>query len=219
MTIHQNIRKIRLEKGLTQKQVAEACGTVDATIRAYELGKANPKPATVAKIAKALGVSTVELYGADESISIHQLLNDADIVSAIYQSRFGDEIDEDTMYKRRLLVAFDKLNQEGQEEGIKRIEEMALIPTFQLAPTERTEADVIVGLTEEERTEFRWAYASLKEALLEKELMDKNKYHQSEAALANARWSNEKIMEDRKDILIKILIAAVERIKTPDSDD
>ena len=58
MTIGENIRRIRIEKGMTQKQVAEACGTVDAAIRTYELGKANPKPVTVAKIAKALGVST-----------------------------------------------------------------------------------------------------------------------------------------------------------------
>lgn len=32
MTVHENIRRIRLEKHMTQEQVAKACGTVSATM-------------------------------------------------------------------------------------------------------------------------------------------------------------------------------------------
>lgn len=61
MTVGQNIRAIRKERGLTQNQLGELCGIKEANIRKYELGKANPKIETIEKIAKALGVSIVRL--------------------------------------------------------------------------------------------------------------------------------------------------------------
>lgn len=61
MTIGERIKKIRLEKGMTQKEVAEKCGLFDSAIRRYESGRQNPKIGTVEKIANALGVETSEL--------------------------------------------------------------------------------------------------------------------------------------------------------------
>lgn len=61
MTVGQNIKAIRKERGLTQKELGEACGIDEANIRKYELGKANPKIETVEKIAKALGVPIVRI--------------------------------------------------------------------------------------------------------------------------------------------------------------
>lgn len=61
MTIGERIKKIRLEKGLTQKQLAEKCGLFDSTIRKYESGRQNPKIETVEKIANALGISISQL--------------------------------------------------------------------------------------------------------------------------------------------------------------
>ncbi len=57
MTVGENIRRIRKEKGLTQKQLGELCNPqiAEANIRKYELGKANPKIETIDKIASALG--------------------------------------------------------------------------------------------------------------------------------------------------------------------
>lgn len=132
MSIGENIRKIRIEKGLTQKQVADSCGVIDSTIRTYERGKANPKPATVAKIAKALNVSVAELYGVDWMPGIET--PDQEANSALYQSFLlgeNDVLPIDEPIKARLLVAFGKLNKDGQMEAIKRIEEMTLIPAYQ----------------------------------------------------------------------------------------
>lgn len=63
MTVGENIRRIRKEKGLTQKQLGELCNPqiAEANIRKYELGKANPKIETVDKIASALGVNIVDI--------------------------------------------------------------------------------------------------------------------------------------------------------------
>ena len=53
MNIGERIRKIRIEKGMTQKEIAEKCGINDANIRKYESGRQNPKIDTIEKIAKA----------------------------------------------------------------------------------------------------------------------------------------------------------------------
>lgn len=65
MTIGENIRNIRKEKGLTQKQLGERCQINEVQIRQYELGKANPKIETVQKIAAALEVDSYSLYSFD----------------------------------------------------------------------------------------------------------------------------------------------------------
>lgn len=61
MTIGENIKRIRKEKGLTQKRLGELSGMNEVQIRQYELGKANPKIETVDKIAAALGVNIVDI--------------------------------------------------------------------------------------------------------------------------------------------------------------
>ena len=136
MAICDNMKAIRRKKGMTQKQVAEACGLADSTIRTYELGNANPKPATVAKIAKALGVSAAELYGVDWMPGISVTL-DQEANSALYQSLLSgvDPFPIDNPSTARLLVAFDRLNDDGQMEAIRRTEELAQIPAYQALPT------------------------------------------------------------------------------------
>lgn len=56
MTVGENIKRIRKEKGLTQKQLGSLCHMADSAIRRYELGKAQPKLKTIHKIAGGLGV-------------------------------------------------------------------------------------------------------------------------------------------------------------------
>lgn len=65
MTVGERIRVARKAKGLTQKQLGEACGIAEPTIRRYELGKLNPKYETLQKIAKPLGISVSKLYGVE----------------------------------------------------------------------------------------------------------------------------------------------------------
>ena len=63
MTIGENIRSIRQEKGITQKKLGELCKIAEPTIRKYEVGSLNPKIETVEKIASALGISIFQLMG------------------------------------------------------------------------------------------------------------------------------------------------------------
>lgn len=63
MTVGENIKRIRKEKGLTQKKLGELCEPKinEVQIRQYELGKAKPKIETVDRIASALGVRVIDL--------------------------------------------------------------------------------------------------------------------------------------------------------------
>lgn len=63
MTVGENIKRIRKQKGLTQKKLGELCEPKinEVQIRQYELGRANPKIETIDRIASALGVKIVDL--------------------------------------------------------------------------------------------------------------------------------------------------------------
>ena len=65
MDISDNIRRIRKEKGLTQKKLGELCKIAEPTIRRYEAGTLKPKLETIEKIASALGVGASALMGVE----------------------------------------------------------------------------------------------------------------------------------------------------------
>lgn len=61
MTVGENIRKLRQEKGLTIKQLGELCNISEPNMGNYERGLRNPKLETIKKIAAALGVDASEI--------------------------------------------------------------------------------------------------------------------------------------------------------------
>lgn len=198
MTIGENIRRIRLEKGLTQKQVAQACGTADAYIRAYESGRYNPKPATVAKIAKALGVTPAELYGRGGDGEL-----DPYTEFAIYQAENGGEVDETAVNMQQLLTTAVELSHKGQEILVNLAKELTFVPA--LGPPQ-TVADVLGGLSGEEQSEILRAYQALQRAELEKRMMD-----ESGRKTPGAIHSNTKIINDRKNDILEVILAALDR--------
>lgn len=64
-TIGANIRQIRNEKGLTQKQVAEKANIPHTTYSNYENGNRNPNESQIEKISQALGVSSEYLHAVE----------------------------------------------------------------------------------------------------------------------------------------------------------
>ncbi len=56
MTVAENIRRLRKEKGLTQKQLGKLCSPpiAESAIRQYELGLRNPKLENLRRISEAL---------------------------------------------------------------------------------------------------------------------------------------------------------------------
>jgi len=56
-----NLKRIRTKKAISQGDIARALGVSRGFISTIENGKTNPTLATIAKLAKAIGVSIDEL--------------------------------------------------------------------------------------------------------------------------------------------------------------
>jgi transcriptional regulator with XRE-family HTH domain len=59
--VAQNVKRIRLEKGLTQEQFSEISGFSQQYVSGLETGRRNPTVVTLYELASALGVSHLEL--------------------------------------------------------------------------------------------------------------------------------------------------------------
>ena len=90
----QRLKKLRTERGLSTRALAEEVGTSNATISRYETGKRDPNLIIVHNIAKYFGVSIEYLYGEDIEI----------------------ELD-----KKQLNEIFDELSDESKKDVIKYI--------------------------------------------------------------------------------------------------
>lgn len=56
-SIGRRIASLRLERGLTQTQLAQSIGSIQAVISSYEVGRVRPHADVLAKLAEALGVT------------------------------------------------------------------------------------------------------------------------------------------------------------------
>ena len=59
--VGQNVRRVRLKKGLTQEELSDRSGFTQQYLSGLENGRRNPTVVTVFELAEALGVSHLEL--------------------------------------------------------------------------------------------------------------------------------------------------------------
>ena len=57
----ENLKRIRMEKGITQGDIVRKLGISRSFVSNIENGKTNPTLSTISKLAKALGIPTNEL--------------------------------------------------------------------------------------------------------------------------------------------------------------
>lgn len=151
MDIGGKIKEMRNAAGLTQSQLAQLSGVAPITIRQYETGKRQPRIEQLQKIAKALKVSVAVFlpeklerkYLEYENIA-HDIKRDM-IDSAVdyeeYESARKTKISDiqiglilgENRRKRleKINASFDKLNDDGQQKAVERVEELAEIPRYQ----------------------------------------------------------------------------------------
>ena len=65
-----NIKAVRLKRGMSQQELADAIGVTKSTISKYEKGQREPKYNVLRGIAAALGVNWTDLVPADEQCEI-----------------------------------------------------------------------------------------------------------------------------------------------------
>ena len=61
MSFSENLKRIRLEKGLTQQYLADALGVTRSAVAAYESGRIEPSIEKLLILSSSLGVSLDEL--------------------------------------------------------------------------------------------------------------------------------------------------------------
>jgi len=66
MGFSKRLKEIRLDKGITQVQLASKLGVTDAAIRGWENGGKEPSYETLCKIAKIFDVTVGQLLGVEE---------------------------------------------------------------------------------------------------------------------------------------------------------
>lgn len=89
MTIGEKIKCFRTMKNMTQKSLGEIAGIGEATIRKYELGIRNPKPAQLKKIALALDIGENFLLDIPFSSLDIATVGDAMALLLLLENRLG----------------------------------------------------------------------------------------------------------------------------------
>lgn len=111
-----NIKRIRIEKELTQKKLGELCGIDEANLRKYENGRLKPSLNTIRRIAASLDVSLSDIIDDWSNYSPEEYSKDLED---------GTSLDE-----LGLLQDYRILNDNGKGEARKRVNELTEIPKY-----------------------------------------------------------------------------------------
>lgn len=118
MNIGEKIKKYRNEKGITQKELAQKIGVTPPTLASWESGKRTPKFETVKRIAKGLGVGSLQLYG--DSIP-------NDVIKEI-KKEWALSV---SSYKEKTLLSnFNSVNEDGQQKIVDYSSDIADNPKY-----------------------------------------------------------------------------------------
>ena len=117
------IRTIRKEQGLSQIELAQKAGIAVNSVRLYESGKREPKIGSLRRIAQALGV---DVYA----------LADFDTASLLLEGSMNAKLERLSPKEKALIIAFDQLNDAGQDKVIERAEELLELPKYKNAPSD-----------------------------------------------------------------------------------
>lgn len=145
------IRELRKAAGLTQEQLSARLNVKRATLARYEAGTIDPPTSQLQAIASALGVSVGRLLGQEtERIIIPGRLKIVEIddpESGFFRYDIEAADDEALNYGYQILgragasvqthspqalvlAAMEKLNNDGQQKAVERVEELTEIPRY-----------------------------------------------------------------------------------------
>lgn len=132
MKIGERIRSLRTKNNFTQKELAKLVGLKPITIQSYELDKRTPNLKTLNKIATALGVTVNDLLWPTNEDKANRVRE----AQTILKNAFGNN------NRNNLISNFDKLNELGQAEACKRVEELTELSKYTRVATAVAEKDV-----------------------------------------------------------------------------
>lgn len=136
MTSGQRIREARKRAGLTQAELAKRLGIAYQTLAQWENDLRNPKYETCRRIADALDINILYLLTSEEMDKgiLDLIKEDYDSDDAFYRDFIEKKVSLMLLNNdvdRRLVAAYSSLNEDGQQEAVKRVEELTEIPRYQ----------------------------------------------------------------------------------------
>lgn len=111
MNFCDNLKQLRKQKGLNQSELAAYFGIGRTAVTSWENGSTIPNIEVLDKLANIFDVSTDSLLGRPPAIDRYK--------------RNGDTL--------RLLECYEKLNEIGKREAVKRVAELNMIPQYSVA--------------------------------------------------------------------------------------
>lgn len=135
-SIGENIRRLRTEKHLTQKQLGERLGVSAQMIGQYETGVRKPRYGTIKRIANALDVITLEIINYDHPTNFDRvtdtMLTNWLASKEYIKAEMGTEIEDDSFaqFINSIAELGFKLNEKGQQIAVERMEELTKIPDY-----------------------------------------------------------------------------------------
>lgn len=119
----ENIKRIRAEKGLTQKDVAEGADMLVPTYSRLERGQANPSLGSMYRVATALGVEVRDLLQPSE-IKDRSLAEKLEYIGTLSESDRGViEILIDTVIEKARLEKLQDVKMKKRLEELNAIRE------------------------------------------------------------------------------------------------
>lgn len=137
MKVGEKIKKARLEKGLTQKEIAQKIGISQPTYTQWENGTRNPKRETLIKIATALDVPIALLY--DDYVFKDPYEGMTEEERRREQERMRKQLDlyikhfDDKKIKKQFEILsnnFNSVNEDGQKKIIDYSSDIADNPKY-----------------------------------------------------------------------------------------
>ncbi len=136
MKIGEKIKKLRIKKSMTQKELGEKLGGIpQQQIGRWENGKATPKLKALQKIAAALDADINDLLESplDNSPIYRAFKNtnslDSDLAHDVINRMLTEDINLQPI-DIEMVKIFKKLNESGQAKAIERVEELTEIPRY-----------------------------------------------------------------------------------------
>jgi len=156
MTIGERIYFCRLERKMTQKQLAEKAGMADSAIRKYESGRITPKFETLNRIAAALEIPWTMLYPNNEKAAEAYISTYNDFIKehpggfekispdeaaerGLIEEQAADSLNtmQSQIHSEQILKDFAALNEKGREEAAKRVHELTFLPEYKKDLTQK----------------------------------------------------------------------------------
>ena len=123
------LKQLRIANNYTQQDIADILGVTKAAISKYEKGLRRLKPDYVEKLSKLFNVEPLFLLIGKTTEQINQETEDAIAENEQQEREYWESVLlTDTI--REMMSFMDKLNSDGKQKVLERIEELTEIPKY-----------------------------------------------------------------------------------------